>query len=57
MINVISMVNNSSHKYLNLSKLKINKPMFVDAVHYSKEFNMAIANEIVNYLDLISNEN
>ncbi len=50
-------LNNSNHKYLNLSKLKINKPMFVDAVHYSKEFNMAIANEIVNYLDLISNEN
>ena len=44
----ISKKNNQN--YLDLSNLKINKPMYIDTFHYTKEFNRAIAIEIINKL-------
>ena len=41
---------NITNKILNLSKLKIEKPMFIDGVHYSPEFNEVIANLITKEL-------
>ena len=45
-------LNNSNYNYMNLSDLKVNKPMFIDTFHYTKELNKAIAIEIVNKLEL-----
>ena len=39
-----------NQNYFDLSNLKINKPMYIDTFHYTKEFNRAIAIEIVNKL-------
>ena len=39
-----------NQNYLDLSKLKINKPMYIDTFHYTKELNRAIAIEIINKL-------
>ena len=44
----------SKNMSLNLSKLKIKEPMYVDAVHYSPEFSKIIADTIINKIDLIN---
>ena len=44
----------SENMSLNLSKLKIKKPMYIDSVHYSSEFNKTIADTIINKIGLKS---
>ena len=44
----------SENMSLNLSKLKIKEPMYIDSVHYSPEFNKIIADTVINKIGLKS---
>ncbi len=44
-------IKNNNHKYLDLSLLNIDKPMFIDTFHYSMDMNKAIAIKVIDNLN------